>query len=303
MTMDEGARIYAPGGRLLEAGDRLASRASSRRSRQSPRRAPAARTPARRPARCSRSWTSAAGWSPRPIWRRTEPRWTRAGRDLPLGLPASHPRRAVRRSPRRSRACRRCAASTRRAAARARRALDGARAGAHTTNLVTVDADGNACVLTTSLGLGSGDFLPGLDLHLNSMLGEADLLVGAARARRADGEHDGADARVRRATGSRSPSARPAARGCAPRSSASRRRSSTTALEPQEAVDRPRAHPAGASSTRSRASATTRSRRWRPGLRVRRWPAIHHYFGGVSASAARRGADPRRSGLARFETA
>ena len=46
---------------------------------------------------------------------------------------------------------------------------------------------GNACVLTTSLGLGSGDFLPGLDLHLNSMLGEADLLIGDARARRADG--------------------------------------------------------------------------------------------------------------------
>ena len=48
----------------------------------------------------------------------------------------------------------------------------------HTTNLVTVDADGNAVVLTTSLGLGSGDFVPGLDLHLNSMLGEMDLIVG-----------------------------------------------------------------------------------------------------------------------------
>ncbi len=48
----------------------------------------------------------------------------------------------------------------------------------HTTNLVTVDEVGNACVLTTSLGLGSGDFLPGYDLHLNSMLGEVDLVVG-----------------------------------------------------------------------------------------------------------------------------
>src|SRR4051812_29035703 len=46
----------------------------------------------------------------------------------------------------------------------------------HTTNLSVVDADGNACVLTTSLGLGSGDFLPGFDLHLNSMLGEVDLI-------------------------------------------------------------------------------------------------------------------------------
>ncbi len=48
-----------------------------------------------------------------------------------------------------------------------------------TTNLTVVDRDGSACVLTTSLGLGSGDFLPGLDLHLNSMLGELDLVLGA----------------------------------------------------------------------------------------------------------------------------
>src|SRR3990170_6917811 len=37
-----------------------------------------------------------------------------------------------------------------------------------TTNLTCVDAEGNACVVTTSLGLCSGDWLPGLDLHLNS---------------------------------------------------------------------------------------------------------------------------------------
>ena len=47
-----------------------------------------------------------------------------------------------------------------------------------TTNVTVVDRDGNACVVTSSLGLGSGDFLPGRDLHLNSMLGEADLLRG-----------------------------------------------------------------------------------------------------------------------------
>src|SRR4029079_15836541 len=44
------------------------------------------------------------------------------------------------------------------------------------TNLVTVDAEGNACVLTSSLGLGAGDWLPGLDVRLNSMLGEVDLI-------------------------------------------------------------------------------------------------------------------------------
>src|SRR5438105_1019633 len=57
--------------------------------------------------------------------------------------------------------------------------LEGEDAYGDTTNVTVVDAAGNACVLTTSLGLGSGDFLPGLDLHLNSMLGEADLLHGA----------------------------------------------------------------------------------------------------------------------------
>ena len=47
-----------------------------------------------------------------------------------------------------------------------------------TTNVTVVDRDGSACVVTSSLGLGSGDFLPGRDLHLNSMLGETDLLRG-----------------------------------------------------------------------------------------------------------------------------
>src|SRR5438045_6244639 len=56
-------------------------------------------------------------------------------------------------------------------------ALEGCTEGtSHTTNLAVVDAEGNACVLTTSLGLGSGDFVRGLDLHLNSMLGETDLI-------------------------------------------------------------------------------------------------------------------------------
>src|SRR5581483_12305165 len=57
--------------------------------------------------------------------------------------------------------------------------LDDRGAEGHTTNLCVCDAEGRAVVLTSSLGLGSGDFVPGLDLHLNSMLGEKDLLVGA----------------------------------------------------------------------------------------------------------------------------
>ena len=43
-----------------------------------------------------------------------------------------------------------------------------------TTNLAVVDAEGNACVVTSSIGIGSGDWLH--DVHLNSMLGENYLL-------------------------------------------------------------------------------------------------------------------------------
>jgi gamma-glutamyltranspeptidase/glutathione hydrolase len=46
-----------------------------------------------------------------------------------------------------------------------------------TTNVTAVDDDGNACVVTTTLGLGSGVWLPGLGVHLNSMLGEGELLT------------------------------------------------------------------------------------------------------------------------------
>ena len=42
-----------------------------------------------------------------------------------------------------------------------------------TTNLAVVDPSGNACVLTTSIGIGSGDWL--YDVQLNSMLGEGYL--------------------------------------------------------------------------------------------------------------------------------
>ena len=49
-----------------------------------------------------------------------------------------------------------------------------------TTALVAVDPDGNACVCSHSLGLGSGVWLNGV--HANSMLGEGELLRGVLRA-------------------------------------------------------------------------------------------------------------------------
>ncbi len=55
-------------------------------------------------------------------------------------------------------------------------ALRGPDRRAETTNVVAVDADGGACALTTSLGLGSGVWVPGFGVHLNSMLGEGELI-------------------------------------------------------------------------------------------------------------------------------
>ena len=173
--------------------------------------------------------------------------------------------------------------------------------GGHTTNLTVVDADGNACVLTTSLGLGSGDWLPGLDLHLNSMLGEADLvreplLPGARMASMmAPTLAFDADGDLELALG--------AAGGTRLRTALVGVLASVlhAGLEPQAAVDRPRFHPVGdvvnaePGVDEGWLSALEQANRT-----VRRWPGRHHYFGGVSA-IGRRGAaaDPRRSGAVR----
>ena len=49
-----------------------------------------------------------------------------------------------------------------------------------TTHISVVDAHGDAASLSASLGSGSGVVVPGTGIHLNNMLGEADL-AGAAR--------------------------------------------------------------------------------------------------------------------------
>jgi len=169
----------------------------------------------------------------------------------------------------------------------------------HTTNLVSVDRDGNACVLTTSLGLGSGDWLPGLDLHLNSMLGETDLLHGAlvpgARMQSMMAPtlvFDGAELEL--AIG--------AAGGTRLRTALVTVAAAILdeGLDPQAAVDRPRVHVAdGVANAEPGADDDGLALLEARGLAVRRWPERHHYFGGVSASAAAgAAADPRRSGAA-----
>ncbi len=172
--------------------------------------------------------------------------------------------------------------------------LDG---GGHTTNVTVVDGDGNACVLTTSLGLGSGDWVPGLDLHLNSMLGETDLIraplvpggrMASMMAPTLAFDGDGLELAIGSAGGTRL------------------RTALLTVLaavlggdvEVQAAIDQPRFHPVGrvvnAEPGVGEAWLTSLEQ---SGRAVRRWPALHHYFGGVAAvGRTSAGADPRRSG-------
>ena len=167
----------------------------------------------------------------------------------------------------------------------------------HTTNLTVVDGDGNACVLTSSLGLGSGDFVPGLDLHLNSMLGETDLVNGPLRpgARMASMmaptlafDTAGLELAIGAAGGTR---LRTALAGVL-----------VAVLhdgdEPQAAIERPRFHPApDVINAEPGVDEQWLERLESQGRRVRRWAGRHHYFGGVSACGRNgAGADPRRSG-------
>jgi gamma-glutamyltranspeptidase/glutathione hydrolase len=167
----------------------------------------------------------------------------------------------------------------------------------HTTNLTVVDGDGNACVLTSSLGLGSGDWLPGLDLHLNSMLGETDLVREPLRpgARMASMmaptlvfAGDGLELAIGSAGGTRLRTALVGVLAAVLHDGDS----------PQTAIDRPRFHPAGhVLNAEPGVDEAWLTRLEARGREVRRWPERHHYFGGVSAiGRSGSGADPRRSG-------
>ena len=299
MTMNEGAGIYAPGGRLLDSGDVL----------RQPGLVDALETLADDPEAVYRGAIAASllrlsdergGLLTKDDLQSYEARWsepvevayldarllTRAGLS---GLPE-----AVPRLPRLKELD-----ETARVLALVG-VLEAPRTGGgETTNVTVVDGEGNACVLTTSLGLGSGDFLPGYDLHLNSMLGEADLVRGplvpggrmeSMMAPTLAVDADGLSLAAGAAGGTR---LRTALLGVVAGIL-------DEALEPRDAVARPRFHPApdvvnAEPGVDEQALAELEAR----GRHVRRWPAQHHYFGGVSV-VSRRGAaaDPRRNGAA-----
>jgi gamma-glutamyltranspeptidase/glutathione hydrolase len=168
-----------------------------------------------------------------------------------------------------------------------------------TTNVSVVDAEGNACVITTTLGLGAAVWLPGLGVNLNSMLGEGELITqDLAPGRRMSSNmcplvviDPAGDLAV--AAGS---------------AGASRIRTALVDtllgvlvddLDMTAAIARPRFHVVddtvhaepGYPEDELAALAAA-------GWQVERWTELNHYFGGVTAvGQAGAAGDPRRAGV------
>jgi gamma-glutamyltranspeptidase / glutathione hydrolase len=299
MTMNEGARIYSPGGDLLQAGARLEQPGLARTLELLADEGPQSFYAGSLAEALLALMGERRGLVTRDDLTRYEAHWrapveagyagmrllTRAGLAPVADRLSSLPR------------LRGCAPAER--ALALVRTLDGPDSSGDTTNLAVIDRDGNACVLTTSLGLGSGDFLPGLDLHLNSMLGEADLIRGRLEA----GERMGSMMSPTLALDEEGLALAAGAAG------GTRLRSALVqvvagvldeGLPPAEAVTRQRLHPAaGVVHLEPGFDPDVAPALETAGFQVRAWPELHHYFGGVSV-VTRAGAagDPRRSGAA-----
>ena len=299
MTMNEGAAIYAPHGRLLQPGERLRqpglvdalmAMADERSSLYTGSLADALLALcAERGGIVTRTDLESyeVRWSdPVPVRYADGRLLTRAGLS---GLPETVPRLPRLRG----------LDETERVLALVAALEAPSAGGGDTTNVTVVDGDGSACVFTTSLGLGSGDFVPGLDLHLNSMLGEADLLRGrlepgermaSMMAPTLAVDRDGLSLAAGAAGGTRLKTALlSVVVGIL-----------DEGLTAAEAIGRPRFHPApdviNAEPGVDEGALQALEAR---GRTVRRWPARHHYFGGVSVvSRSGSAGDPRRSGAA-----
>jgi gamma-glutamyltranspeptidase/glutathione hydrolase len=169
----------------------------------------------------------------------------------------------------------------------------------HTTSMAAVDGHGRACVLSHSLGVGAGVWVPGFDVQLNNLLGESDIAFGEP------GPGDRLESRM-------APSLAFDGEGPAlaiGSAGATRLRTALTTvlagildedLDAETAVSRPRVHPTpdvvDAEPGVDEDALTELEAR---GRTVRRWERFHHYFGGVSC-IGRTGAagDPRRGGAA-----
>ncbi len=184
----------------------------------------------------------------------------------------------------------------------ARRLVDALRkpaARGDTTAAAVVDADGNTCAVSTSLGLASGVWLGEYGLHLNSMMGEGELVRGTETPGARMGSmmspliafRDGAPVLVAGAAGG------------------SRIRSSLLQVVVNVVH---RGWPADLAIAAPRLNPVPGKVHVEPGFsdavvaaiaeqdEVVVWPGLDSYFGGVAAiDTAGPGADPRRGGAVR----
>jgi gamma-glutamyltranspeptidase/glutathione hydrolase len=168
-----------------------------------------------------------------------------------------------------------------------------------TTNVSVVDADGNACVITTTMGLGAAVWLPGLGVNLNSMLGEGELITDDLRP-------------GVRMSSNMCPlvviDAEGALAVAAGSAGASRIRTALVdtligvlvdRVDMPTAIARPRFHlvddtvHAEPNYPREELAALAEA-----GWQITEWPELNHYFGGVTAVGVGGAAgDPRRDGV------
>jgi len=171
-----------------------------------------------------------------------------------------------------------------------------------TTNVSVVDAEGNACVITTTLGLGAAVWLPGLGVNMNSMLGEGELITDdLAPGRRMSSNMcplvviDG-EGRLTAAAGS---------------AGASRIRTAlihtllgvlVEGLDMPSAIARPRFHVVdGTVHAEPGVPEDVLAALADAGWRIHRWAELAHYFGGVTGVGPGGAAgDPRRGGAGRL---
>ncbi|GIG65354.1 gamma-glutamyltranspeptidase/glutathione hydrolase [Phytomonospora endophytica] len=169
-----------------------------------------------------------------------------------------------------------------------------------TTNISVIDRHGNACVVTTTLGIGSSVWIGGYGVHLNSMLGEGELLRGPLTPGHRMGSMmcplvvlDGRGVTV--AAGS---------------AGASRIRTALLHVlvnhlvrgdSLDDALSRPRFHVAGPLvHTEPGVSTDALTSLVKAGYDLNEWSTDRHYFGGASAVTPTQAAgDPRRAGAGR----
>jgi gamma-glutamyltranspeptidase / glutathione hydrolase len=165
-----------------------------------------------------------------------------------------------------------------------------------TTSIAVVDDVGNACAVTTSLGLSSGVWLADLGIHLNSMMGEGELIRGTEAPGRRMGSMMSPLIAV---AGGRPVLVAGAAGGSRIRSALVQVLVNVLhrGMSAADAIAEPRLNPVLGRVHVEPGMPDAVLARLESDEPVVRWPALDSYFGGVAAiSLDGPGADPRRGG-------